>query len=139
MRRGCWLQDEDPTTSLRQLAHTHTGQVTIAANSVALLGMLPFLWIEFVTFLEYGPWKWLNGELQLHAGRRAIVCCSAICLCTSGPWAEANYDLAPVQCSMECDGLGSLHHAGKPCLSVVRVRLYSPAGPDNARASCLSA
>ena len=49
------LQDEDTDTNLRQLAHTRTGQVTLLADGFALAGMLPFVYIEAVTFVEYGP------------------------------------------------------------------------------------
>lgn len=54
------FQDEDLTLSLSQLAHTVTGVFTIVAAAVALLGMAPFLYIEFCTLTEYGIRRWLS-------------------------------------------------------------------------------
>ena len=46
--------------SLREIAHTKSGVITIIALVVALLGMLPFLYIELCTFKEYGLNHWFN-------------------------------------------------------------------------------
>mmetsp|Transcript_1853 Transcript_1853/g.5429 ORF Transcript_1853/g.5429 Transcript_1853/m.5429 type:complete len:488 (+) Transcript_1853:199-1662(+) len=54
------FQDENLDLSLRQLAHTTSGICTIVAAIVALIGMAPFLYIEFCTITEYGAKRWLS-------------------------------------------------------------------------------
>jgi hypothetical protein len=33
----------------------------VAAEGLALLGMLPFLYIEVCSIIEYGPLEWINS------------------------------------------------------------------------------
>ena len=54
------LQDEDTTKSLGELLHTRRGLASVILEGLALVGMVPFLWIELSTFCEYGPRIWLN-------------------------------------------------------------------------------
>ena len=53
-------QDEDTTKSLGELLHTRRGLASVILEGLALVGMVPFLWIELSTFCEYGPRIWLN-------------------------------------------------------------------------------
>lgn len=43
------------------MAATPRGQATIALEIIALLAMLPFLYIEAATIIEYGK-TWLNAQ-----------------------------------------------------------------------------
>jgi hypothetical protein len=55
------LQDEPASASLAEVASTPRGQATIALEIIALLAMLPFLYIEAATIIEYGK-TWLNAQ-----------------------------------------------------------------------------
>ena len=48
------FQDEDTTMTLRELAATPLGALTLAAEAVAMLAMLPFLVLEAGTLAAYG-------------------------------------------------------------------------------------
>ncbi|CAL8463282.1 g2816 [Coccomyxa elongata] len=52
------FQDEDASASLADVAATVRGQATIALEIIALAAMLPFLYIEAATIVEYGK-SWL--------------------------------------------------------------------------------
>ena len=54
------LQDEDLDASLPELIHTPSGAATVACDMLALLGMMPFLYIEACTIVEYGLRRWFN-------------------------------------------------------------------------------
>ena len=54
------MQDEDDTLSLGQLVKTPHGIATVIFEIVSTLGMLPFIYIEVCTLIEYGPWGWLD-------------------------------------------------------------------------------
>jgi hypothetical protein len=47
-------QDEDTTANLAELFSTREGCVTVVADVVALVGMVPFLIIEGATLYAYG-------------------------------------------------------------------------------------
>ncbi len=51
-------QDEDATASLADVAATVRGQATIALEIIALAAMLPFIYIEAATIVEYGK-SWI--------------------------------------------------------------------------------
>jgi hypothetical protein len=51
-------QDEDLKLTLPQLLDTPTGVLTVVLDGLALLGMLPFIWIELCTITSYGLWQW---------------------------------------------------------------------------------
>lgn len=51
-------QDENASASLADVAATVRGQATIALEIIALAAMLPFLYIEAATIVEYGK-SWL--------------------------------------------------------------------------------
>ncbi|KAK9917231.1 hypothetical protein WJX75_002125 [Coccomyxa subellipsoidea] len=55
------FQDEPASASLAEVASTPRGQATIALEIIALLAMLPFLYIEAATIIEYGK-TWLNAQ-----------------------------------------------------------------------------
>lgn len=54
------IQDEDLSLSLSQLVQTKRGIVTVAMEGLSLLGMTPFIYIEYCTVMEYGPKRWLS-------------------------------------------------------------------------------
>lgn len=54
------FQDEDLSLSLSQLVQTKRGIVTVAMEGLSLLGMTPFIYIEYCTVMEYGPKRWLS-------------------------------------------------------------------------------
>jgi len=56
----CLLQDEDTTLSLEQLVTEPHGIATVAFEIISTLGMLPFIYIEICTMVEYGLWGWLD-------------------------------------------------------------------------------
>ncbi|KAK9839401.1 hypothetical protein WJX81_000001 [Elliptochloris bilobata] len=55
------FQDEDESLSLRELLDTKSGRWTVALEVVATVFMLPFMYIEYHTFSDFG-WGWLNTE-----------------------------------------------------------------------------
>lgn len=54
------FQGEDLSLSLSQLASDRRGRLTLAAEGLALLGMLPFLLLEVTTIPAYGFAGWLD-------------------------------------------------------------------------------
>lgn len=67
--------------TLAQLVETKRGIVTVATEAFALAGMMPFIYIEICTVLEYGPRRWFNiwnlmdlatYFLQVHADATAL-------------------------------------------------------------------
>mmetsp|Transcript_6515 Transcript_6515/g.18757 ORF Transcript_6515/g.18757 Transcript_6515/m.18757 type:complete len:521 (-) Transcript_6515:416-1978(-) len=55
-----FFQDEPLGQSLHHLWHTSRGAATMVSLALSGVGMLPFLYIEVCTLLEYGPMRWLN-------------------------------------------------------------------------------
>ncbi|CAL8463844.1 g3378 [Coccomyxa elongata] len=55
------FQDEDTSLSLTQLLHTRSGVAAVVFEMVAVLGMLPFVYIEVCSVIEYGPFQWINS------------------------------------------------------------------------------
>ena len=57
------LQDEDTDLSLKGLLQDNLPRAiaTIVLLVASTVGMLPFLYIETCTLVEYGPWLWLNA------------------------------------------------------------------------------
>ena len=53
-------QDEDLSLSLGELVETKRGIVTVTTEALALTGMMPFIYIEVCTVIEYGPQRWLS-------------------------------------------------------------------------------
>ena len=78
--RCACVQDEDVGASLAEIAQSPAGQATIALEVIALLSMLPFLYTEVATFIEYGR-SWLNLQNLIDAltyvnqARRKSSCC----------------------------------------------------------------
>lgn len=60
------MQDEDVDASLAEIAQSPLGQATIALEVIALVAMLPFLYTEVATFIEYGR-SWLNLQNLIDA------------------------------------------------------------------------
>jgi len=61
----CW-QDEDPHLPLRELLYTPSGIVTVVAELLALLAMLPFVVIELGSLKAYlGGWLSLWNMLDV--------------------------------------------------------------------------
>ena len=56
----CVVQDEDLSLTLGELVETKRGIITVATEASALAGMLPFIYIEICTVIEYGPSRWLS-------------------------------------------------------------------------------
>lgn len=54
---GCG-QDEDTSLSLGQLLQTRSGAAAVVFEILAVLGMAPFVYIEFCSVLEYGITEW---------------------------------------------------------------------------------
>lgn len=54
------LQDEDLSLTLGQLVESKRGIVTVATEAFALAGMMPFIYVEICTVIEYGPRRWFN-------------------------------------------------------------------------------
>ena len=54
------MQDENPSLSLGELIKTPRGAVTVLFECLAILGMVPFLYIEACTVMEYGFWGWAD-------------------------------------------------------------------------------
>ena len=78
------LQDEDVGASLAQVAGTPAGQATIALEVIALVTMLPFLYTEVATFIEYGR-SWLNLQNAIDA----LTYINQARCCTPGkPWGK---------------------------------------------------
>ena len=55
------FQDEDVSLSLAQLLASPRGQLTVACDVLALLGMAPFVAIEAATVHAYGVWGWATA------------------------------------------------------------------------------
>lgn len=52
------FQDEDTTSSLKDILHTGNGKVALLGNVLALVGMTPFILIEWSTVVAYGVVAW---------------------------------------------------------------------------------
>ena len=56
----CLLQDEDTSLSLEELVREPHGIATVAFEIISTLGILPFIYIEICTMMEYTLWGWLD-------------------------------------------------------------------------------
>lgn len=54
-----FTQDEDTSLSLGQLLNTRSGAAAVTFEILAVLGMLPFMYIELCAVLEYGITQWI--------------------------------------------------------------------------------
>jgi hypothetical protein len=55
------FQDEDLNLSFKELVHTQRGITTVTSLIVSLCGMVPFIYIEICTLVQYGPGRWLSA------------------------------------------------------------------------------
>jgi hypothetical protein len=56
-----YFQDEDASLSLRELLQTSRGKLTVACDFLSLIGMTPFVFIEFSTIYAYGIKGWATS------------------------------------------------------------------------------
>ena len=75
------MQDEDDSLSLGQLVSTPHGATTVVFEVLSTLGMLPFIYIEVCTLIEYGPWGWL--DFWCGAAPVTLPCCPASLSCAA--------------------------------------------------------
>ena len=75
------MQDEDDSLSLGQLVSTPHGAATVVFEVLSTLGMLPFIYIEVCTLIEYGPWGWL--DFWCAAAPVTLPCCPVSRCCAA--------------------------------------------------------
>lgn len=54
------MQEEDLSKSLLELLESPYGFAILASEAVALLAMVPFVYLEVCTVIDFGPSRWLS-------------------------------------------------------------------------------
>ena len=81
------MQDEDDSLSLGQLVESPHGIATVIFEVISTLGMLPFIYIEVCSLIEYGPWGWL--DFWCAVGPIILPCCTVSQSCAvNADWAH---------------------------------------------------
>lgn len=103
-------QDEDATASLADVAATVRGQATIALEIIALVAMLPFVYIEVATIVEYGK-SWIITQNIIDALTYINQVHAAIALCRTVPRVSR---MSTARCDAQiCSALTSISEPGR--------------------------